>query len=74
MTRAENFTSSRDANRAKSAAEITGTGTFSAIASWIVQRPSPESSTYGAMSPRSLPCLSNASCSSSSSHERTTDP
>ena len=37
--------SCREAKRAKSAAVITGTGTSSAIASWIVQRPSPESST-----------------------------
>ena len=42
---AANDSSWRDAKRAKSAAVITGTGTSSAIASWIVQRPSPESST-----------------------------
>ena len=51
-----------------------GAGTFSLIASVIVQRPSPESSTYGAMSSSFPPCSSNAACSSSSSHERTTDP
>jgi hypothetical protein len=37
--------SSREAKRAKSEAAITGTGTFMLIASVIVQRPSPESST-----------------------------
>ena len=45
FTFAANDSSCRDANRAKSAAVITGTGTSSAIASAIVQRPSPESST-----------------------------
>ena len=45
LTLAANDSSWRDANRAKSAAVITGTGTSSAIASAIVQRPSPESST-----------------------------
>ena len=35
----------REANRANSAAEITGSGTACRIASSIVQRPSPESST-----------------------------
>src|SRR5438477_668426 len=74
VTRAEKFCSSRDEKRAKSDAAITGTGTFSAIASWIVQRPSPESSTYGAMSSSFEPCSSNASWRSSSSHERTTEP
>src|SRR6266568_7566567 len=44
-TFAENLMSSRDAKRAKSDAAITGAGTFSLIASLIVQRPSPESST-----------------------------
>jgi len=37
--------SCREANRANSAAEITGSGTAWVIASSIVQRPSPESST-----------------------------
>ena len=37
--------SCREANRANSAAEITGSGTACSIASWMVQRPSPESST-----------------------------
>src|SRR5206468_3023282 len=73
-TFAAKLISSRDAKRAKRAAEMTGAGTFSAIASWIVQRPSPESSTYGAMSSSLLPCSSKALCSSSSSHERTTEP
>ena len=59
--------SSRDAKRAKSDAAITGAGTFSLIASLIVQRPSPESSTYGAMSSSFEPCCSKAACSSSSS-------
>ena len=45
FTLAANDSSWRDAKRANSAALITGTGTFSAIASAIVQRPSPESST-----------------------------
>ena len=45
FTFAANDSSCRDAKRAKSAAVITGTGTSSAIASAIVQRPSPESST-----------------------------
>ena len=45
LTLAANDSSCRDAKRAKSAAVITGTGTSSAIASAIVQRPSPESST-----------------------------
>src|SRR6266487_4622332 len=44
-TLAENLISSRDWKRAKSDAAITGVGTFSLIASLIVQRPSPESST-----------------------------
>ena len=44
-TFAEKLISCREAKRAKSAALITGTGTFSLIASLIVQRPSPESST-----------------------------
>src|SRR6266516_7212149 len=43
-TLAENLISSRDWKRAKSNAAITGVGTFSLIASLIVQRPSPESS------------------------------
>src|SRR6266550_7553020 len=73
-TLAENLMSSRDAKRAKSDAAMTGAGTFSLIASLIVQRPSPESSTYGAMSLRSPPWCSNAACSSSSSQERTTEP
>src|SRR6266513_2382727 len=73
-TLAENLISSRDWKRAKSDAAITGVGTFSLIASLIVQRPSPESSTYGAMSSSFAPCCSNAVCSSSSSHERTTEP
>ena len=73
-TFAAKLTSSRDAKRANSAAEITGAGTFSAIASAIVQRPSPESSTHGAMSSSLLPCSSNAVCSYSSSLERTTEP
>ena len=45
FTLAANDSSCREAKRAKSAAVITGTGTSSAIASAIVQRPSPESST-----------------------------
>ncbi len=45
LTLAANDSSWREANRAKSAAVITGTGTSSAIASAIVHRPSPESST-----------------------------
>ena len=45
MIFAEKFCSSREAKRANSAAAITGVGTSSAIASWTVQRPSPESST-----------------------------
>ncbi len=45
FTFAANDSSCRDAKRANSAAVITGTGTSSAIASWIVHRPSPESST-----------------------------
>ena len=45
FTLAANDSSWRDANRANNAAVITGTGTSSAIASAIVQRPSPESST-----------------------------
>ncbi len=45
LTLAANDSSCREANRANRAAEITGTGTSSAIASAIVQRPSPESST-----------------------------
>src|SRR6266550_4473047 len=73
-TLAENLTSSRDAKRAKSDAAMTGAGTFSLIASLIVQRPSPESSTYGAMSSSFEPCVSNAACRSSSSHDRTTEP
>src|SRR5512133_123325 len=73
-TLAENLISSRDWKRAKSDAAITGTGTFSLIASLIVHRPSPESSTYGAMSSSFEPCVSNAECRSSSSHERTTEP
>src|SRR6266550_2523315 len=73
-TLAENLMSSRDAKRAKSDAAMTGAGTFSLIASLIVQRPSPESSTYGAMSSSFAPCVSNAACRSSSSHERTTEP
>ena len=57
LTFAAKLSSSRDAKRAKSEAEMTGAGTFSAIASKIVQRPSPESSTYGAMSSSLAPCL-----------------
>ena len=45
FTFAANDSSCREAKRANSAAVITGTGTSSAIASAIVQRPSPESST-----------------------------
>ena len=45
FTFAANDSSCREAKRANSAAVITGTGTFSAIASATVQRPSPESST-----------------------------
>ena len=45
LTFAANDSSCREAKRAKRAAVITGTGTSSAIASAIVQRPSPESST-----------------------------
>ena len=44
-TLAAKLISCREAKRAKSAALITGAGTFSLIASLIVQRPSPESST-----------------------------
>src|SRR5207248_9344653 len=74
FTFAANDSSWRDANRANSAAVITGTGTFSAIASAIVQRPSPESSTYPRMPASSEPSCSNAACRSPSSHQRTTDP
>ena len=45
FTLAANDSSWREAKRAKSAAVMTGAGTFSSIASAIVQRPSPESST-----------------------------
>src|SRR5439155_17697968 len=73
-TLAENLISSREAKRAKSDAAITGAGTFSSIASRIVQRPSPESSTHGATSSSLPPCRSKAACRSSRSHERTTEP
>jgi hypothetical protein len=63
----------RDEKRAKSAAEMTGSGTAESIASSTVQRPSPESST------QSLICSSDGSysralTSRSSSHDRTTVP
>src|SRR5262249_23142531 len=74
FTFAANDSSCREAKRAKSAAVITGTGTSSAIASAIVQRPSPESSTYPSIFSSRPPSTSKASCSSSSSHERTTEP
>ena len=45
LTLAANDSSWREAKRANSAAVITGAGTSSLIASSIVQRPSPESST-----------------------------
>src|SRR6185437_14833420 len=55
FTFAANDSSWREAKRANNAAVITGTGTSSAIASAIVQRPSPESSTYPRMPARSEP-------------------
>ena len=44
------------------------------MASSTVQRPSPESSTYGPIEASSLPSCSNARAASSHSHERTTEP
>ena len=73
-TLAEKSMSRRDAKRPKRADASAGIGTAVCTASFSVHRPSPESSTYGAMSSRALPLCSNASCSSSSSQERTTEP
>src|SRR5262249_27311640 len=74
VTFAANESSWREAKRAKSAALMTGTGTSSAMASAIVQRPSPESSTYPSIFSRCGPSASNARYSRSRSQERTTDP
>ncbi len=63
----------REENRANSAAEMTGSGTACAMASSIVQRPSPESSTQPSSWSRRGSSLS-ASTSRSSSQERTTVP
>ena len=60
-------------NRSVRAIVITGAGTSRSIASATVQRPSPESTTYGAM-PSIVGFLPSASVVSSSSHERTTLP
>jgi hypothetical protein len=64
---------SRERRRSSSDRVITGAGTSSAMASATVQRPSPESSTYGAM-PSSDGLRLRASVLRSSSHERTTLP
>src|SRR5690606_20233579 len=61
----------REAKRANSAAEITGSGTAWSIASSTVQRPSPESATQSSML-ASSGSASSASTSRSSSHDRTT--
>ena len=53
---------------------MTGAGTSWSIASWTVQRPSPESATQPLMSARSVPFCSKARPASSSSHERMTVP
>ena len=53
---------------------ITGAGTSWSIASWTVQRPSPESSTKPLRCWRSWPLALNARAASSSNHERTTEP
>src|SRR5271154_391116 len=64
----------RERKRAYSDAVITGVGTSWAVASAIVQRPSPESAVKPSIAPRSLPSASNARAASSHSHERTTEP
>ena len=53
---------------------MTGVGIRLSIESSTVQRPSPESSTYGSRRARSLPSCSNARAASSHSHDRTTEP
>ena len=52
---------------------MAGAGTFRSIASWTVQRPSPESSTHPLRWVRSW-SDSNARSASSNSHDRTTEP
>ena len=64
----------RERNRVCSESVITGAGTSRSIASWTVQRPSPESATQPLRWARSWPFDANARASSSSSHERTTEP
>ncbi len=63
----------RDAKRAKSAAEITGSGTAASIASSTVHRPSPESSTQSS-SRSNCGSSSSARTIRSSSQDRTTVP
>src|SRR5438105_2621334 len=73
LKRAEKLYLSRDSKRAKREAAMTGTGTFSSMAAWMVQRPSPLSSTYGWMDARE-DSAARAFSASSRSHERTTLP
>ena len=53
---------------------MTGAGTSRSIASWTVQRPSPESATQPLRLARSSPLRLKASTASSRSHDRTTEP
>src|SRR4051794_37888845 len=64
----------RELKRSYNEAVITGVGIRLSMPSSIVQRPSPESSTYGSSSARSLPSISKARAANSHSHERTTEP
>ena len=63
----------RERNRASSDSVMTGAGTSRSMASFTVQRPSPESSTYPLSADRST-SFANARSASSLSHERTTLP
>src|SRR6185437_9232434 len=69
----ENESASRERRRSISEAVMIGAGTSRSMASATVQRPSPESTTYAAMS-----FISGSRCSAlavrSSNHERTTEP
>src|SRR5215813_722413 len=68
-----NESASRERSRSSSESVMTGAGTSRATASKAVQRPSPESSTYGLM-PASAGLSFRPSAIRSSSDERTTLP
>src|SRR5205814_7252465 len=74
LTFAANAFWPRDEKRSYRDVVMTGVGIRRSIPDSTVQRPSPESSTYGAISGRSLPSCSNALAASSHSHDRITDP